>query len=214
MPSFDIENSFKKEWLIAGIDEAGRGPLAGPVVAGAVIFKSYDIASELMDNLDDSKKLSALKREKLFDLIYASGAYVGVGTASAEEIDRFNILQATFLAMKRALENIKEVKANYALIDGNRNPVLYCPCKTIVKGDALSFSIAAASIIAKVTRDRIMEKEAEKYPQYAWDKNSGYGTKAHLEAIKKYGITPLHRKSFYPVKDFICQEKEEEPLLI
>lgn len=201
MPDFTTERTYNPAWNICGIDEAGRGPLCGPVVAGAVIFPRLEITDELAKGLDDSKKLSAKKREQMFTLLQTCGAYIGVGQASAKEIDELNILQATFLAMSRALQNIQEVKADFALVDGNRPPALYCPCRTIVKGDGTSLSISAASVIAKVTRDRIMTELAKQYPEYNWDKNAGYGTKDHLAALDKYGVTPHHRKTFAPVRD-------------
>ncbi len=174
--------------------------MAGPVVAGAVGFPQLKTADGLASALDDSKKLSPKKREELYEALFASDALIGVGMASAAEIDEVNILQATFLAMRRALDNVG-AKADLALVDGNRDPKLYCPALTIVKGDSLSLSIAAASIVAKVTRDRIMAKLALQYPFYGWDRNAAYGTKEHLEALAKYGVTPEHRKSFAPVRE-------------
>ncbi len=174
--------------------------MAGPVVAGAVVFPQLKTADGLASALDDSKKLSPKKREELYEALFASDALIGVGMASAAEIDEVNILQATFLAMRRALDNVG-AKADLALVDGNRDPKLYCPALTIVKGDSLSLSIAAASIVAKVTRDRIMAKLALQYPFYGWDRNAAYGTKEHLEALAKYGVTPEHRKSFAPVRE-------------
>ena len=206
MPDFTIENKYRDKGIIAGIDEAGRGPLAGPVVAGAVVFPQLKIAEGLAGALDDSKKLSPKKREELYEALFASDALIGVGMASAAEIDEVNILQATFLAMRRALDNVG-AKVDLALVDGNRDPKLYCPALTIVKGDSLSLSIAAASIVAKVTRDRIMAKLALQYPFYGWDRNAAYGTKEHLEALAKYGVTPEHRKSFAPVREAMRNEE-------
>ncbi len=203
LPDFKIEKEYDPSMFICGIDEAGRGPWAGPVVAGAVIFPNLRIDEKLAAELDDSKKLSAAKRENLFDMLQNSGAFIGVGQASVSEIDNLNILQATFLAMKRALESIKDVKADFALIDGNKTPALYCPCRAVIKGDSLSLSISAASIIAKVTRDRIMTELAKEYPEYAWNKNAGYGTKAHITALEKYGITPHHRKTYAPIRKIL-----------
>lgn len=203
MPDFTIEKEYPLSWFVCGIDEAGRGPWAGPVVAGAVIFPQLEIDNKLSLELDDSKKLSPKKREYLYDMIFASGALVGIGQSDVHEIDSINILQATFLAMRRAIEDIKQTKANIALIDGNKAPELYCPCRTVIKGDATSLSISAASIVAKVTRDRIMAKLGLEYPLYAWDKNAGYGTKAHIEALLKYGITPYHRKSYAPIRKIL-----------
>ena len=177
--------------MVCGIDEAGRGPLAGPVCAAAVIL-SLDCK---IDGLDDSKKLSELKREELFDVVIDKAISYGIGWSSEREIDEHNILQATFLAMRRALEAI-QVTADYALVDGNRMPLLSIPGETIVKGDSKCACIAAASILAKVSRDRLLRELDKQYPEYGFAKHKGYGTKAHYEAIKKYGILPVHRKSF------------------
>lgn len=176
---------------VCGIDEAGRGPLAAPVYAAAVILPEH---FEL-PGLDDSKKLSPKKREKLYDAICEQASAWCVASASETEIDEINILQATFLAMRRACEGLA-VPAAYALVDGNRMPPLSIPGETIVKGDSLSASIAAASILAKVSRDRYMEKMDALYPQYQFAKHKGYGTKLHVELLKKYGPCPIHRKSF------------------
>lgn len=176
---------------VCGIDEAGRGPLAGPVCAAAVILPpDCDIPG-----LNDSKKLSEKKREALFPVIQEKALAFGVGWATAEEIDRVNILQATFLAMARAVEALP-APADYALVDGNRMPPLPLPGETIVKGDATSASIAAASILAKVSRDRLLRRLDEEHPEYGFAKHKGYGTKAHYEAIRKYGLLPEHRRSF------------------
>jgi ribonuclease HII len=197
-PSFDLEQ--KLSGLVAGFDEVGRGPWAGPVVAAAVILNP----DALPKGINDSKKLSARRREALFDEITAT-AHVGLGEASVEEIDEINILQASLLAMRRALQNLP-VKPDFALVDGNRDPGLKIPTQCIVKGDSLSFSIAAASIIAKVSRDRMMKKLAEIYPQYGWERNAGYGTAEHIKALKLVGITPHHRKSFAPIRESISQD--------
>lgn len=177
--------------LVCGIDEAGRGPLAGPVYAAAVILP-LDLEIE---GLNDSKKLSEKKREQLFDVIRESAAAYGIGFASAEEIDRVNILQATFLAMARAFEAM-ERPADWVLVDGNKMPPLPAPGEVVIKGDAQCASIAAASILAKVSRDRVLRELDLKYPQYGFAKHKGYGTKAHYEAIKQYGILSEHRKTF------------------
>lgn len=177
--------------FVCGIDEAGRGPLAGPVYAAAVILP-MDCQ---IDGLNDSKKLSEKKREQLFDVIRERAVAYGIGFASAEEIDRINILQATFLAMKRACAAL-DPPADWALVDGNRMPPLPVPGETVVKGDAQCASIAAASILAKVSRDRVLRELDLQYPQYGFSKHKGYGTKAHYEAIKAYGILPEHRKTF------------------
>ncbi len=204
MPDFSYEQNCGVQGLIFGVDEAGRGPWCGPVVAACVCWPEGKIPEELARQINDSKKLSAAKREALFPKILES-AYVGIGKASAEEIDAMNILQATFLAMRRALQNAAEkgYKADFALVDGNRLPPLDMPAKCLIKGDALSLSVAAASIVAKVTRDRIMQTLSKDYPAYGWDKNAGYGTAAHIEALKKYGVTPHHRKSYKPVAELL-----------
>ena len=191
MKKFENEKREKGYKLICGVDEAGRGPLCGPVVAGAVILKK----DEFIEGINDSKKLSEKKREKLFDEIKEKAIAVGVGIVYQEEIDEINILNATKKAMKMAVENL-EVKPDFVLIDGNQNVKLEMESEPVVKGDALSISIAAASIIAKVTRDRMLIEDDKKYPEYGFAKHKGYGTKAHIEAIKKYGLCPLHRKTF------------------
>lgn len=177
--------------LICGIDEAGRGPLAGPVCAAAVILPENCI----IDGLDDSKKLTEKKREALFDVITEKAIAYGIATASEKEIDEINILQATFLAMRRAL-NCLDSQPDFALVDGNRDPGLPIPTLTVVKGDSLSASIAAASILAKVTRDRLMLEADKTYPAYNFAKHKGYGTKVHYEALEKYGPCEIHRMSF------------------
>ena len=176
---------------VCGIDEAGRGPLAGPVCAAAVILP-LDCH---IDGLNDSKKLTEKKREALFPLIQEKALAWGIGWASAEEIDAINILQATFLAMKRAVEQLS-VQPGWALVDGNRMPPLDIPGETVVKGDAQCASIAAASILAKVSRDRLLEEWDTLYPEYGFAKHKGYGTKAHYDAILRHGVLPIHRKSF------------------
>ena len=163
---------------VCGVDEAGRGPLAGPVYAAAVILPQ----GLVIEGLNDSKKLSEKKRELLYDMVTESALAWSVGVATEQEIDEVNILQATFLAMRRAVEGLA-VKADYALIDGNRMPPLAIKGETVIKGDSLSMSIAAASIIAKVSRDRFMLEVAEKYPEYAFEKHKGYGTKLHYEML-------------------------------
>lgn len=194
MPDFEYENAAREKGykLICGVDEAGRGPLAGPVCAAAVILpENCEI-----DGLNDSKKLSEKKRETLFDVICqkAQSYYIAFGTV--EEIEKFNILEATFIAMNRAVDGL-DMKPDFALIDGNRIPKgIKIPCEAVIKGDAKSSSIAAASILAKVTRDRLMEEYDEKYPQYNFKKHKGYGTKEHTELIIKHGVSPVHRPSF------------------
>ena len=176
---------------VCGIDEAGRGPLAGPVCAAAVILPmDCEIAG-----LDDSKKLTEKKRGQLFDVIMEKALAYGIGWADEREIDDLNILQATFLAMGRAVEAL-QIPPDWAMVDGNRMPPLSVPGETIVKGDSKSASIAAASILAKVSRDRLLREIDGKYPQYGFAKHKGYGTKAHYEAIKQYGLLPVRRRSF------------------
>lgn len=178
--------------LVCGIDEAGRGPWAGPVVATAVVLDPKCIP----DGLNDSKKLSEARRAALFEPIMAS-ARVGIGIAEVDRIDRDNILQATLWAMAQALDQIGGVAL--ALVDGNRAPALPCPVQNIIEGDAKSLSIAAASIIAKVTRDRIMVGHDQAYPGYGFARHKGYGTALHQEALRRHGVTPLHRTSFAPI---------------
>ncbi len=190
---FQFDADMRKEHgVICGIDEAGRGPLAGAVYAAAVILKD----GVFIDGLNDSKKLSEKKREQLFDEIIEKAEAYCIATATAAEIDELNILGATFLAMKRACEGLK-IKAEYALIDGNRTPSLDIPAEAVVKGDSKSASIAAASILAKVARDRYMKELDEKYPQYQFCKHKGYGTKLHYEMLSQYGMCPEHRRSFF-----------------
>lgn len=189
--SFEFAAMNKGFKTVCGVDEAGRGPLAGPVYAAAVILP---IGAEI-DGLNDSKKLYEKKREELFEIINDVAISVSVGTASEKEIDEINILNATFLAMKRAVLGL-EIPADYAIIDGNRAPNLEIPAETVVKGDGKVMSVAAASIIAKVSRDRFMLKMAEQYPEYQFEKHKGYGTKLHYEMIEKYGVSRIHRKSF------------------
>ncbi len=177
--------------VVCGIDEAGRGPLAGPVCAAAVILPR-DLEIE---GLNDSKKLSDKRRRALFDEIIAQAVTYGIAFATEQEIDEINILQATFLAMRRALAQLS-VQPSIALIDGNRETDFGLPVRTIVKGDSLSANIAAASILAKVTRDDFMLEQAKLYPEYGFDVHKGYGTKAHYEALRKYGPCPIHRRTF------------------
>ncbi|MGN0534382.1 MAG: ribonuclease HII [Eubacterium sp.] len=191
-----LEQGFE---IICGIDEAGRGPLAGPVYASAVILPK----GHIIDGVNDSKKLSEKKREQLFDKIIDECVSYGIGIADEKEIDEINILQATFLAMRRAFDNLN-VKPDIALIDGNKKPGLDIEQWDIVKGDSKSASISAASILAKVSRDRYMLEMAEKYPEYQFEKHKGYGTKLHYEMIEKYGVSPIHRKTF--LKKFFEQK--------
>jgi ribonuclease HII len=210
VPDFAIER--RCEGVVCGVDEAGRGPLAGPVVAAAVIIDRRRFRGELRRVLDDSKALSRELRESCYAALRrgaGSGAVtIGVGAASVAEIDRINILRATLLAMRRAVIAMTaatpgggpELPPHLALVDGNIAPSLPCPVKTVVKGDALSFSIAAASVVAKVTRDRIMRGLAQRYPGYGWETNVGYSTAEHFDGIRRLGVTPHHRRSFEPVR--------------
>ncbi len=190
---WEIEDGFYSGGvkIICGVDEAGRGPLAGPVCAAAVILPEH---LEL-PGLTDSKKLSDKKRRELYPIILEQAVAYGIGFASEKEIDEINILQATFLAMQRALDQLK-VKPDLALIDGNREKDFGIPVKTVVKGDSLSANIAAASVLAKVTRDNLMLEMAQQYPQYQFDVHKGYGTKAHYAALTEYGPSPIHRMTF------------------
>lgn len=189
---FEYDSNIRKTYpVICGVDEAGRGPLAGDVYAAAVVLND----SILIDYLNDSKKISESRREKLYDEIIKKADAYCVAVATVEEIDKINILQATLLAMKRAVEGLK-IKPDYALVDGNKLPELDIPAQYIVKGDAKSASIAAASVLAKVSRDRYMKKIAEKYPEYCFEKHKGYGTELHREMILKHGASDIHRKTF------------------
>ena len=190
---WEIEEALQSQGItaICGVDEAGRGPLAGPVCAAAVILPDH----LEIPGLNDSKKLTDKRRRELFPLIQEQAVAYGIGLASHEEIDEINILQATFLAMRRAIDQL-EGKAEFALIDGNRETDFGLPVMTVVKGDSRSASIAAASILAKVTRDDIMEEMAKQYPQYGFEVHKGYGTKAHYEALRNYGPSPIHRMTF------------------
>ena len=209
MPDWKIEDGHRG--LICGIDEAGRGPWAGPVVAGAAVFLTRNVVPELLAQLNDSKKLTAKKREYLYELLrqeeQAGHILCGIGEASAAEIDELNILQATFSAMRRAVENLPQ-KPDIALIDGNRLPKDFpCANECFIGGDGRSYSIAAASILAKVYRDRLMSDMAKQYPYYGFEKNAGYGTKAHIAGLRQYGVTPQHRRSYRPIKEFLATGK-------
>lgn len=194
MPDYEYEKAAVSSGfnVICGVDEAGRGPLAGPVCAAAVILPEDTV----IEGLDDSKKLSEKKRERLYDEITEKATAYCVAYGTLEEIESVNILEATFIAMNRAIDGLK-VKPDFAIIDGNRVPKgIKVPCATLVKGDSKSMSVAAASILAKVTRDRLMLTYDEKYPQYNFKKHKGYGTKEHTELLKQYGPSPIHRLSF------------------
>ncbi|MBE6798367.1 MAG: ribonuclease HII [Ruminococcaceae bacterium] len=202
MPDFSYEERAKQKGYkyICGVDEAGRGPLAGPVCAAAVILPE----GLVIEGLNDSKKLTESKREKLFDIIIEKAISYSVAFGTVEEIEEHNILNATFIAMNKAIDGL-EVRPDYALIDGNRVPKgIKIDCETVVKGDAKSASVAAASVLAKVTRDRLLLRYAEKYPEYGFEKHKGYGTAAHYEAVRKCGLCPVHRPSFF--KKFFEEE--------
>ena len=201
-PTFDIENEF--DGFVAGIDEAGRGPWAGPVVAAAVILNPHSTPA----GLRDSKTLTEKRRRDLASALWKT-ARIGVGVASVEEIDRINIAQATLLAMTRAAANLPS-PPNVCIVDGNLKPKLPCRAYTVVKGDAKSFSIAAASIIAKTTRDRMMRELARDFPEYAWDRNKGYGVVAHREALNAHGVTPHHRRSFAPIHNMLYADSNAD----
>ncbi len=189
---FDYDSERRRTFpVICGVDEAGRGPLAGDVYAAAVILSD----GVLIDYLNDSKKISESRREKLYDEIISRADAYCVATASVQEIDELNILGATMLAMRRAVEGLGKVP-DLALVDGNRLPELSCKAECVIKGDATSASIAAASVLAKVSRDRYMKEIAVKYPQYCFEQHKGYGTKLHCEMLKKYGPSEVHRRTF------------------
>lgn len=191
---FDFDKNIQAE-LIAGIDEAGRGPLAGPVVCACCIMP----LDEIIDGINDSKKISEKKREYLFDIIKEKAVDYGIAIISHKIIDDINILNATKKGMAECFGNLK-TKPSLVLVDAVAVPGIDCPQKALIKGDATSYNIAAASILAKVTRDRLMRGYAESYPEYSFDENKGYGTKKHIDAIKQYGICPIHRHTF--VKNF------------
>ncbi len=200
MPNFSYEDAHGAAGgrRVVGVDEAGRGPWAGPVVAAAVHLTPALLPAEILHRLDDSKRLTARSREQLAAVIWAR-AEVGLGEASVTEIDELNILQASLLAMRRAIEALP-IRPDVALVDGNRAPSLDCLAVPIIKGDGLSLSIAAASIIAKESRDRRMTTLAEENPGYGWERNRGYGTREHREGLARLGVSPHHRRSFAPVR--------------
>lgn len=202
MVDYSIENEYREKGfnIICGVDEAGRGPLAGPVYAAAVILPSDCV----IEGLNDSKKLTEKKREKLFDEIKDKALAYGIASADEKEIDEINILNATFLAMKRAIDSLS-VRPDLALIDGNQKPHTDIEEVTVIKGDAKSMSIAAASVLAKVSRDRFMLEMAEKYPQYEFARHKGYGTKLHYEKIAQYGVCDIHRRTF--LKKILGEQK-------
>jgi ribonuclease HII len=210
MPHFIFESRLlaKMGGPVAGVDEAGRGPLAGPVVAAAVIFEKRKIPK----GLDDSKAMTKSAREEAYARIFDTAIAVGVGEASVDEIDLVNIRQATHLAMARAIRALA-ITPMIALVDGNDAPALPCRCETLVGGDGRSVSIAAASIIAKVTRDRLMAALHELFPVYAWHANKGYGTEEHLAALNRHGPSPHHRRSFAPVHNILYGDKSVDSTL-
>ena len=205
LKQFDINFIDDKIRLLAGVDEVGRGPLAGPVIAAAVIFDE----DTFIDGVNDSKKVKEADRIILAKLIKSKALSFAYGIINQNIIDEINILQATLKAMKMAIDNLK-LEPDLILIDGNKSFLSKIPTKTVVKGDSKSFSIAAASILAKVKRDELMKKEAKEFPHYAWEKNKGYGTLEHINAIKKFGITSLHRKTF--LRKIISSENQGELL--
>ena len=200
-PSYDLEIELgAPDKIICGVDEVGRGPLAGPVIAAAVILDPRNIPH----HLNDSKKLSAKKRQELSDIILETCQF-GFGEASLEEIDELNILHASMLAMSRAVQNLPR-KVDHVLVDGNRLPTLDAPASAIIKGDSISVSIAAASIIAKVNRDFLMKNLAKIHPEYGWERNSGYGTREHMEALNLVGASRFHRKSYAPIRNLMTHQ--------
>ena len=207
VPDFTLEAFARSKGfsIIAGVDEAGRGPWAGPVVAGAVVlnFKTLESLSHL--EVNDSKKLSASKRQKIFELL-PSYASIGTGIAHVTEIDNLNILKASFLAMARAISGLP-TQPDYIFVDGNKLPNLPCPGEAVVKGDSRSISIAAASIVAKVSRDKIMTNLAQDYPGYGWERNSGYGTPEHKKALDQFGVTEHHRLTYAPIIKMLGKTK-------
>ena len=196
MPDFALERA--AGGIVAGIDEAGRGPWAGPVVAAAVILDPATLPSSLTGGIDDSKALSPARRRDLYRGLL-DRAEIGVGAASVREIEEDNILGATLIAMARALAALPR-RPSAALVDGNRAPDIPCRVETVVRGDSRSLSIAAASIVAKVTRDGIMARLSARYPEFAWERNAGYGTAEHRRALERHGPTPHHRRSFAPIR--------------
>jgi ribonuclease HII len=209
MPDFVLEDAL--EGPVAGVDEAGRGPLAGPVLAAAVVIERGCIPADVLSRIDDSKRLARTVREELCAVLVAA-ARIGIGAASVAEIDRLNIHFATLLAMRRALMALRPAPG-VALVDGKFAPPAPCPVRTVVGGDGLCVSIAAASIVAKVTRDRIMTRLAARYPGFGFERNAGYGTPEHLLALEAYGPTPHHRRSFEPVLKMLSPP-ESVPLTI
>lgn len=203
MPDLSLETAAYRDGhaVVCGVDEAGRGPWAGPVIAAAVVLGPLADDPSVLAMLDDSKKLTRRRRDALFDVI-GSRANVGVGISDAEEIDAVNILEATFRAMARAVA-VLDPAPDLAIVDGNRTPALPCETAAVVRGDGISASVAAASIVAKVTRDRLMADLAAICPGYGWERNAGYGTAEHSRALADLGVTKYHRKSFKPVRGVV-----------
>jgi ribonuclease HII len=203
LPDFTCEREL--DGLVVGFDEVGCGPWAGPVMVAAVVFKTYDLLPEILALIEDSKQLTKLKRELAFSRLHEMKGRTcefAIARAEVEEIDTHNIRQATMIAMARAYE-LLPLKPDAALVDGMSKPRLPVPVRAIKKGDSKSFSIAAASILAKVTRDQVMAELAREFPHYGWEHNAGYGTKEHQQALKLYGVTPHHRRSFAPIADLL-----------
>ena len=203
MPNLEYEKTY--DGAVCGVDEVGRGPWSGPVVACAVVLKNGTLPDDILTVLDDSKKLTAQKRQALYEPLMQH-CHFSIGQCSVDEIDELNILQATMKAMKRAIKGLN-VPIVGALIDGNKIPDLNIPAQAIIKGDSISISIAAASVIAKIYRDTLMQELALQYPHYGWESNAGYGTKKHIEGLEKHGITQHHRKSYAPIKKIIQSNK-------
>lgn len=200
LATFDLEKSFNQP--VIGIDEAGRGPWAGPVVTAGVMFKTYEGLPDWVWQLNDSKKISSIKRRDLFEKIISSNVLLTfhVAVISVAAIDRLNILEATMEGMRECIEVLR-TNQEIVLVDGNRKPIVQDWCCSVIKGDSTSLSIAAASILAKVYRDDLMTELAKCHPEYGWERNAGYGTPYHQSALKQYGITAHHRKSFAPIRE-------------
>lgn len=206
MPHFIFENTYPSHFKIAGIDEVGCGPWAGPLIACACIIEQNKIPQSLLMTIDDSKKIAKQKREDIYQRILEEkekSLFFGIGIVEIDIFNQITLKNALPFAMKESIHKLP-IKPDQLLIDGIRNPQINIPTKMIKKGDQESYSIAIASIIAKVTRDNIMTQLHEQYPEYGWDKNAGYGTKQHMQAIKKYGLTPQHRTCFKPIQKFTC----------
>ena len=208
MPDFFFENYTKGD--VVGIDEVGRGSWAGPVVSCAVLIQGKKVDGDLFNLIKDSKEMSPLSRMSIYKkILYNKSFHVGVGLSSVEEIDELNIQEATFLSMKRAFNNLRGLKyrnIELVLVDGNKAPKFECDVKCIIRGDKKSFSISSASIVAKVTRDKIMIELSDKFPGYGWETNMGYGTLKHKNALDKLGVNKFHRKSFKPIKNILKKE--------